>query len=132
MRIAIASVVSGLVAMAFGALWYGLFSAQWQAAAGVTQDDMNNMGALMYAIPVIAWIVGAAAMNMLFLQLKDTSLAALIRATVMMWLSGAVIATVLSTVFGGRGADLYWIDGLHLLIAMIIMAVISKFIAHRG
>ena len=131
MRIAIASVVGGIIAMVFGSLWYWAFAGQWQAAAGITQEQIDKIGPVMYLLPLVCWIIATGALNLLFAQLKDNSLGSLLRATVMVWAAGAMIATVLSTFFGVRGVDLYWIDGLHLLVALLILATTSKFIAHR-
>ena len=132
MRVAIAGVVGGLIAMAFGALWYGLFSSPWQAAAGVVQADVESMGAWMYLLPLGGWVLAAFALNGLFSILKNQSWSLMLRATFYAWLAGALIATILYTIFGQNGLDLLWIDGLHMLCALIIITVISKLIAWRA
>ncbi|MEM7270225.1 MAG: DUF1761 domain-containing protein [Pseudomonadota bacterium] len=40
-------IVAGLGGWIFGAIWYGVFAKQWQAAVGLTQDDLkfgDNVG----------------------------------------------------------------------------------------
>lgn len=60
-------IIAGLIGYAFGAVWYGILGKQWQAATGLTADDVkpaNNVSA--YIIGIICNIVIAGMMRHIF------------------------------------------------------------------
>ena len=60
-------IVAGLAGWIFGAVWYGVFAKQWQAAVGLTQDDLKfGENAGVYIGSVIANILVAGMMRHVF------------------------------------------------------------------
>jgi len=60
-------IIAGLIGYAFGAVWYGILGKHWQAATGLTADDVkpaNNISA--YIIGIICNIVIAGMMRHIF------------------------------------------------------------------
>lgn len=60
-------IIAGFIGYAFGALWYGILGKHWQAAAGLTAEEVapaNNISA--YIIGLICNIVIAGMMRHIF------------------------------------------------------------------
>lgn len=132
MPVILSSIVGGIVAMIFGAIWYGVFASAWQAGAGVTDAQVMAISGAMYLVPLLAWIIGAFGLNSLMGMVASKSWHTFIRLTFFVWLSGAMVAVALLTFFGLKGTALYWIDGLHMLIALMLVMAVGKLIRYRN
>ena len=60
-------VIAGVAGYAFGALWYGLLGARWQAEVGLTAEEVKPSGNLgPYILGVVANIIVAGMMRHVF------------------------------------------------------------------
>jgi hypothetical protein len=128
----IAIVAGAVLANILGAVWYMTFQSPWMAAAGVSMEQASaTPSPLVYLMPLLVWIVAGTGLTFLFDRLRDQSFGALLSATGLVWLSGAMTAVLLSTFFGMRGFNLLWIDGGYILLAMALLACCQSLIARR-
>ncbi len=68
-------IMAGFIGYAFGAVWYGVLGKKWQAATGLTAEDVapaNNISA--YIIGIICNIVIAGMMRHIFVASGVTGL----------------------------------------------------------
>lgn len=131
-RSAIAAVVGGLVAFAVGALWYNLFASTWQEAARVTPEMVAATPGTVYMWGMVAWIIAGFAYAVMASRRASHDWGIVIVGAVAIWLIGAMPATIMSTMFGLRGVELLWIDGLYWLDGILVIAIANKLIAQRG
>lgn len=123
-RVGIALIVGAFIANALGAVWYMVFQQPWMTASGVTMEQAQASSAvLVFLVPLAAWLIASCAMMMLFALVTDRSLMGRVRVAGLVWLAGTLSATILSVYFGGRGANLLWIDGGYLLIGLMTIAI---------
>lgn len=133
MRKNLISIVAGGVAcMILGTVWYMALGNPWMAAAGITMAEVDaGAGASPYIASFVAWLVSAFAIGMLFDKLGDTSWGGVIKTAGLVWLSVGITSTVLSTMYGMRGTDLLWIDGLYTLICLIAILAVRKVVFEK-
>jgi hypothetical protein len=110
------------LAFFLGAIWYGVFSDPWMAAAGLTMEQVGEPGPGMCVVPFLAWLVGAATFHCIACMASVNGLAENLKLGFLGWLGFAAPAILFSIYFGMRGSDLYWIDGLYVLISILLIA----------
>lgn len=104
-------IVAGFAGYIFGAVWYGILGKQWQAAAGMTSDEVkpaNNISA--YIVGVLCNIVIAGMMRHIFVA---SGIAGLTNSIVSglglgLFIAGAFL--MINYSFAKRPSALKWID----------------------
>lgn len=116
----LAATVAGFIT---GAVWYGVLAKPWMAAAGLTDDDIQQSAGLYIGAFVLQLIMA-------------TTLAIVIaHAGLTSWLAGAVLGFVigiglvtankaLNAAFQGTSRNLVLIDGLHAATGFAFMGAI--------
>ena len=104
-------IIAGIAGYAFGAVWYGLLGKQWQAATGLTAEDVkpaNNISA--YIIGVICNIVIAGMMRHIFVASGVVGLTNSVVSGLGLGLFIAGAFLMINYSFAKRSAALKWID----------------------
>ena len=104
-------IIAGIAGYAFGAAWYGILGKQWQAATGLTADDVkpaNNISA--YIIGIVCNIIIAGMMRHIFVA---SGVAGLTNSVVSglglgLFIAGAFL--MINYSFAKRSSALKWID----------------------
>jgi uncharacterized protein DUF1761 len=125
----LAVVVAAVANMALGFAWYSraVFGTRWAKLAGVNIEQMSGRPSPMYAITVVAALVGAY-VTALFVQGLGASTVlegALVGG--LAWLGFIVPATVVDYMFVGRPRDLWVVNNGYQLVAFVLMGAILGF-----
>lgn len=119
----LAVLAAAVAGFATGAVWYGVFAKPWMAAAGLSDDDIEQK-ASTYIFAAVLQVIMAITMAIVIAQTGIAS-----------WLSGAVLGFVigiglvtankaLNAAFQGTSRNLVIIDGLHAAVAFAFMGAI--------
>ncbi len=119
----LAVLAAAVAGFATGAVWYGVFARPWMAAAGLTDDDIQQE-ASTYIFSGVLQIVMAITLAVVIAQTGIAS-----------WLGGAILGFVigiglvtankaLNAAFQGTSRNLVIIDGLHAATAFAFMGAI--------
>lgn len=104
-------IIAGIAGYAFGAVWYGILGKQWQAATGLTADDVkpsNNISA--YIIGIVCNIVIAGMMRHIFVASGVAGLANSVVSGLGLGLFIAGAFLMINYSFAKRSSNLKWID----------------------
>ncbi|MDG1209591.1 MAG: DUF1761 domain-containing protein [Paracoccaceae bacterium] len=104
-------IIAGIAGYAFGAVWYGILGKQWQAATGLTADDVkpsNNISA--YIIGIVCNIVIAGMMRHIFVASGVAGLANSVVSGLGLGLFIAGAFLMINYSFAKRSSTLKWID----------------------
>lgn len=104
-------IFAGVAGYAFGAVWYGLLGKQWQAATGLTAEDVkpaNNISA--YIVGVICNVVIAGMMRHIFVASGVVGLTNSVVSGLGLGLFIAGAFLMINYSFAKRSAALKWID----------------------
>ncbi len=104
-------IIAGIAGYAFGAVWYGILGKQWQAATGLTAEDVkpaNNISA--YIIGIICNILIAGMMRHIFVASGVAGLSNSIVSGLGLGLFIAGAFLMINYSFAHRTAALKWID----------------------
>ncbi|GLQ35627.1 hypothetical protein GCM10007939_19100 [Amylibacter marinus] len=120
----ISVVVAAVASYAFGAVWYMALAKPWMAAAGVSEEQMNNGDKAPFIIAFVCAILVAGMMRHIFaLAGIDTIGKGLIAGLGMgLFISTPWLATCYS--FGNRPRKLIAIDGGYATIGSAIMGLV--------
>ena len=120
--------LSGLAAFAVGAAWYMILAERWMKAVGRTKKDMEaDKSPAPFVIAFVAAELAAGAMGF-FMWLADLSGPS--EGLALGLGIGALIAApwiVLHYAFAGRPFALWWIDGLHTVLALAVAGMVLGF-----
>ncbi len=123
-------ILAGFAGYAFGAVWYGVLGKQWQAATGLTADDVkpaNNISA--YIIGVICNILIAGMMRHIFVASGVAGLANSVVSGLGLGLFIAGAFLMINYSFAKRPTALKWIDIGHAAgVGAVIGAALSLLI----
>lgn len=121
----IAVVVSALVPMVLGALWYSpvLFARPWMAAVGRTPEELN-MSAVGYVISAIGALLAATTLGYIIDWAEADELIDGVFVGGSVWLGFVATTLAVNTYFGGRPRSLWLIDNGYQLISFVIMGAI--------
>ena len=104
-------IIAGIAGYAFGAVWYGILGKQWQAATGLTADDVkpsNNISA--YIIGIVCNIVIAGMMRHIFVASGVAGLANSVVSGLGLGIFIAGAFLMINYSFAKRSSTLKWID----------------------
>jgi len=104
-------IIAGIAGYAFGAVWYGILGKQWQAATGLTADDVkpsNNISA--YIIGIVCSIVIAGMMRHIFVASGVAGLANSVVSGLGLGIFIAGAFLMINYSFAKRSSTLKWID----------------------
>jgi len=125
----LAVVVSAIVMMALGFLWYSpiLFGKKWSELKGYTdkslKDAQKKMGG-KYFLSFLGSLVSAYVLGWITMATNATSLTAGMGTGLLMWL-GFVTTTQLSNwIFSSSKKELYFIDTGYQLVSFVAMGAI--------
>jgi hypothetical protein len=125
----LAMVVSAIVSMILGMVWYGpLFGKKWMALSGMTDKDMEKAKkkgmAKSYVAAFIASIIMAYVVAHIVSYAQATTLADGVLVGFWSWL-GFVATTMLGVVlWEGKSKEYYLINAGYHLIQLVLMGVI--------
>lgn len=126
----LAVVVAAAASFIFGGIWYGIFSAQWMAAAGIEDKDIHAIkggaGLAPYVTAFFAQLVMALVLAGLIGHLGPNQVTlrnGLISAAVV-WAGFVMTAMVVNHSFQGAKMELTLIDGGHWLGVLLIQGAI--------
>ncbi|MEQ8746258.1 DUF1761 domain-containing protein [Pyruvatibacter sp.] len=119
----LAVLAASIAGFATGAVWYGVFAKPWMAAAGLTDDDIQQEPTT-YVFAGVLQVVMAITLAVVIALTGITG-----------WLSGAILGFVigiglvtankaLNAAFQGTSRNLVIIDGLHAATAFAFMGAI--------
>jgi uncharacterized protein DUF1761 len=125
----IAVLVAALVAWLFGGLWYRLLAKPWMAAHGFTSEQVrahHGSRAAMWPLIVsfaadlvIAWMLAGVLGHLGAVTLENGVVSA-----AFLWFGFVLTTLAVNNIFGMRKHVLIVIDGLHWLVALILMGAI--------
>jgi len=119
----LAVLAASVAGFATGAVWYGVFAKPWMAAAGLTDDDIQQEPTT-YIFAGLLQVVMAITLAIVIAQTGIAS-----------WLGGAILGfgiglglitanKALNAAFQGTSRSLVIIDGLHAAVAFAFMGAI--------
>ncbi len=121
----------GLAAIAMwvlGAVWYNVFSAQWMAYAGITEDMRKNLNgmdnAIMYGGSIVAFFITFYVQSHIHRAFMVQDVKGALQAAVWSWLGFAVTVMYVNNSYQGKSVLLTLIDSGYWLIGMAIGGVI--------
>jgi len=117
-----AVLVAAVVPMLLGALWYSpaLFARSWMRAVGRTEEELSGMG-LGYVISAVAALLTSYALARLehWAEVDDLWNGGLVG--LLVWVGFVATVLAVNTYFGGRPAQLWFINAGYQLVALLIM-----------
>ena len=123
----VAVVVSALVLVALGALWYAppVFGNVWMQLIGKTPEDLQK-GSMprAYAMMLISALVLSFALAHVLRWAGATTVVGGIKVALAMWIGFVLTTNAGSFIFEGRPAALYWLNTGYHGVGMIIIGVI--------
>lgn len=135
----LAVILAAVAAFVVGFLWYGpIFGKAWSDGMGfgtMTPEQMKEMqkGAMPgYLASIVANLVVAWGLAVVFAALGVGSVSAAIGVTVVLWLAFNLAPTIMGVFFRGPNSPapiVYWIDASHRLGLMITEAVVIALLA---
>jgi hypothetical protein len=124
----LAIIVSVVVLMVIGALWYSpmLFANSWMKIVGKKEEDLKGGASTGYVIAIIADIVMAYVLSHVVDYTGATTALAGAQAGFWMWLGFVAPTMVMNNVFEGRPTKLFWINaGMQLVGLLIVGAILA-------
>ncbi|KAB7614635.1 DUF1761 domain-containing protein [Amylibacter sp. SFDW26] len=104
-------IAAGIAAFAFGAVWYMSLSKPWMEAAGVSEEQAHNAGAVTYLTGLISAILVAGMMRHVFVGTGVDSLGKGVISGLGLGLFIATPWIATNYGFAGRPMKLLLIDG---------------------
>ena len=92
MTMTLVSILAGaFLANLLGVFWYMILAKPWQAAARVSQDDIENTpGLLMFLYPLVAWIIANIGLALLIHLTGLVGMQVGIQLVIAAWIAGDV------------------------------------------
>ncbi len=114
---------AAIAAFATGAIWYGpLFGKRWMALIGLRPEQLRNP-TVPLVVSFVMSLVSATALAVIVTPFsKDVATAALVGGLV--WVASGLVLKLNDLMYGGRPAGLFYLDSIHHLITLVVMAVI--------
>ncbi len=124
-----AILVSGILAMVIGAVWYSpvLFSKSWMKEVGKSEKDMEQAGKganAGYAIAMVGNLVMAYIMAHFVDYTASTTALLGLQTAIWAWLGFTAATTAMNYVFEGKSWKLFWINNGLQLVTMSVAAMI--------
>lgn len=121
----LAILLAMVASMALGMAWYMGLAKQWMAAAGLTEDDVNDGGASPFVWAALAQLVIAYFISMLTPQLFESiSVYSAVMVGAHMWVGFILTSMVLNHRYQMKPWSLTIIDGGYLLGVVIVQGVV--------
>ena len=125
-----AVLLSALVSMGLGALWYSplLFGKQWIALMGFTPEKMEaakakGMGK-SYSIAFVGSLVMACVLANFVSSMQITAVGAALQLGFLAWLGFVATVSLGQVLWEGKSWKLYWILNTYQLVSLLISSVI--------
>lgn len=124
----VAVAAAAIVMWVVGAVWYGIFSAQWMMYTGVTEEMAKNMSgmdmAILYGGSLVAYFILFYVQSHVHhaFQVKDMTGAA--QAAFWNWLGFVAMSMYVSNSYQGKSIGLTLIDGGYWLIGLMLGGII--------
>ena len=121
----VAVVVAAIVPMALGALWYSpaLFARPWMRAVGRTEEELTG-AQLGYLISAVGAVLMSYALARIvrWAEVDDLWNGALVG--LLVWLGFVASVLAVTTYFGGRPRQLWFINAGYQLVALVLVGAI--------
>ncbi|MGH2450269.1 MAG: DUF1761 domain-containing protein [Candidatus Limnocylindria bacterium] len=121
----LAVVGAAIASFVIGYLWYGpLFGERWMALVGKRPEDVGgpSLGPIL-AVSFFVGLVGATALAAIVTAFQsDVVTSAFVG--VLVWVASGLVLKMNDLLFAGRPAGLFYIDSIHHLVTLVVMAVI--------
>lgn len=121
----VAVIVTALVPMVLGALWYSpaLFARPWMRAVGRTEEEMGGM-ARGYVLSAVAAVLSSYALARIerWAEVDDVANGALVG--LLVWVGFVAGLLAVTTYFGGRPRILWVITAGYQLVSLVVMGAI--------
>ena len=129
-------IVGGIAAYALGVIWYMVLANPWMKATKLTREDISASSAngintsmiITYGVTFLLWLAASFILQAHLLPIVEAAGASPFRAVVGMWISFALLSTVLSTLYGMRGKALILIDAGYVLGGMLLITAAFTFL----
>lgn len=130
----VAVMLAASASFIFGGVWYGIFSKQWMAAAGMTMEDIKPSGGPVLAPYINAFLAELVMAFMLAGVLTTlgggpTNLKAGLITGAMIWLGFIMTSLVVNHSFQSASKALTLIDGGHWLGVLLIQGALIGWMA---
>ena len=118
--------VAVVAAQVLGFLWYGpLFSKQWMAALGTTQEEIQQEGpGIAIAVGVVASILNAVGIAIILTMSDTPDLVSGIKIGLLTSVGFAAAAVVSNSMFEKRPPTLMWLYAAYLVLSITMMGAI--------
>ncbi len=122
----LAVVVSALVALVIGFVWYAppVFGDRWMSYLGTTQAQLGNPGPMGMATGVVASLANAWVLAVLSLNLKGSTLTDGVLLGILCWLGFMATITAAQISFEKRPWGLWLLNNAHNVLVQILMGAI--------
>ena len=119
----VAILVAVIAGMISGAVWYGVFAKPWMNAVGLTEKDIEQKASI-YVVAIIAQLVIAVTMSILFSHFAEVSVTDGILSAFFLWLGFCLAPMAVNHRFQDKGWDLTFIDGVFWLVVFVLQGAI--------
>ena len=119
----IAVVIAAVGGMVVGMVWYSTLAKPWMAAAGLTEDDVQQEPGI-YIVAVICQAIMAYSMAALISHFGDPTIGNGIMSAVVIWIGFVVTTMSVNHRFQSKPWSLTFIDGGHWLAVLLVMGFI--------
>lgn len=123
----LAVIVSGILAMPIGALWYGpLFSKSWMKEVGLTEDDLKkdfNPGKT-YGLAVVGHILMALILAYLLALTGSATMMQGFQVGISAWFGFVFLTMFINGLFERRSPKLLMINSAYQLVNIIVFTIV--------
>lgn len=119
----LAVIGAAIVAFAVGGIWYGpLFGKRWMELIGKRPEEIGNP-TIPLVVSFFTALVAATALAVLVTPFANDLLTAAF-VGLLVWVASGLVLKLNDLMYGGRPAGLFYLDSIHHLIAIVVMAII--------
>jgi len=122
----LAVVVSALVAMAVGFLWFSppLFEKMWLAGIGKTREEVAGQSPARFLIAFVSALLESYILAALLNIVGGPSIGSALQLAFVIWVSFVAATSAANFAFAGRKLSLWLVENGNHLLVLFVMAVI--------
>ncbi len=115
-----AVLVSGIVAMVIGAVWYNAFAKPWMKGAGLTKKDAEQADPSTYFVSFLAFLLAFYVLAHVAALAEVTNVTEGILAGLWMWLGFVATVTGINYLYQQKSLQFYAIDTGYILLVFLV------------
>ncbi|MEX1113116.1 MAG: DUF1761 domain-containing protein [Patescibacteria group bacterium] len=115
-----AVLVSGIVAMVIGAVWYGSFAKPWMKGAGLTKKDAEKADPSTYFVSFLAFLLAFYVLAHVAALAEVANVTEGILAGLWMWLGFVATVTGINYLYQQKSLQFYAIDTGYILLVFLV------------